>query len=118
MNILDFQGYIITIMIIGFFAWRFFKFRKVKLALPKLIESGAIVVDVRSSEEFKQGSRPGSLNIPLNDINARLHELDRNKTIILCCASGSRSGFALAILKQNGFSNVINAGPWPNTLTQ
>ncbi len=86
------------------------------MQLPELIKNGAIIVDVRSPIEFEQGSRPGSLNIPLDQIASRLKELDKNKTIILCCASGARSGMALGILKANGFANVINAGSWANTL--
>ena len=117
MNLQDYQGYLIPIAIVGFFIWRFFKFKKVKMDMPNLIEKGAVVVDVRSPSEFQQGSRPGSINIPLSEINARSKELDKNKNIVLCCASGSRSGMAVGILKKNGFSNVINAGPWTNTLT-
>ena len=117
MNLQDYQSYLIPIAIIGFFIWRFLKFKKVKSDMPRLIEKGAVVVDVRSPSEFQQGSRPGSINIPLNEINARSEQLDKNKTVVLCCASGSRSGMAVGILKKNGFKNVINAGPWTNTLT-
>ena len=45
---------------------------------------------------------------------SRLKELDKNKPIVVCCASGARSEAALRILKQNGFAEVINAGPWTN----
>ena len=117
MNYQDYESYIFAIAIVFFFAWRFLKFRKVKTLLPGLIESGALVVDVRSSGEFRQGARPGSINIPLNELNSRAQELDKQKTILLCCASGSRSGLAVGILKKNGFNNVINAGPWTNTLS-
>jgi len=112
----NFQVYLIPAAFVGFFAWRFLKFKKVKSALPKLLQQGAVVVDVRSPGEFKQGSRPGSLNIPLNEIQNRLGELDKGKPVILCCASGARSGMAAGILKQNGFVSVVNAGPWTNTL--
>ena len=44
-------------------------------------------------------------------------DLDRSKTIILCCASGTRSAAAMGILKKHGFENLLNAGPWTNTLT-
>jgi rhodanese-related sulfurtransferase len=107
---------LLPIAIVAFFVWRWSKFKKVKSEMPKLIAEGALVVDVRSPSEFRQGSRPGSINIPLNEIGARLQEIDKAKTIVLCCASGSRSGMAAGILKQNGFSKVVNAGPWSNTL--
>jgi phage shock protein E len=112
----QFQIYFIPALLVGFLAWRIFKFKKVKAMVPHLIAEGAVVVDVRTPQEFAQGARPDSLNIPLNDFLARSSELDQTKTIILCCASGTRSGIALGILKQQGFKNVVNAGPWMNTL--
>jgi rhodanese-related sulfurtransferase len=55
----------------------------------------------------------GSTNIPLNEIPARMDELREIKSeIILCCASGNRSGQATMFLKQNGFNNVHNGGGW------
>lgn len=116
MDLQNYQDYIFPALIVAYFGWRFFKGKKVKAQLPELLKNGAIIVDVRSAAEFKQGSRPGSLNIPLGDLNSRYKELDKDKTIVLCCASGSRSGMAVGILKSHGFANVINAGSWTNTL--
>lgn len=116
MKLDDLQAYILPLLLGGYFLWRYLKFKKVKASIPQYLQQGAVVVDVRSAAEFQQGHRPGSLNIPLNELGARLKELDANKTIILCCASGARSGMALGILKKNGFSKVMNAGPWVNTL--
>ncbi|CAN5621621.1 hypothetical protein BH10BDE1_BH10BDE1_09300 [soil metagenome] len=94
MNFQDPQFYFFPVLIIGFLVWRSLRFRKVKASMPQLVRDGAIIVDVRSTREFQQGSRP----------------------VILCCASGARSGMAAGILKKNGFNNVLNAGPWTNTL--
>jgi rhodanese-related sulfurtransferase len=116
MNRQDFQVWLIPIAIVGFFIWRFLKFKRVKSDLPALLRAGAIVVDVRSPSEFQQGSRPASLNIPLSEIKFRMKELDKSKPIILCCASGARSGMAAGILRKNGYGLVVNAGPWKNTL--
>lgn len=116
MNFQNYENYLFPLALVGFFVWRFLKFKKVKAAIPQLLDQGAIIVDVRSPAEFQQGSRPGSLNIPLDEINSRSKELDKSKTIILCCASGTRSGMAVGILKKNGFAHVINAGPWTNTI--
>ncbi|MDP2866276.1 MAG: rhodanese-like domain-containing protein [Elusimicrobiota bacterium] len=80
------------------------------------MKDGAIFVDVRTPGEFSAGARPGSINIPLDAIGQRAKELDKEKTIILSCASGARSGMAVRILKHQGFRNVINAGSWQNTL--
>ena len=116
MNFYDYQAYLVPLLIVSFFVWWRMKIQKVKAALPGLIEKGAVIVDVRSRAEFQQSSRPGSVNIPLNEISARTKELDPQKTIVLCCASGTRSGVAVGLLKKNGFKNVVNAGSWTNTL--
>ncbi len=80
--------------------------------LSQLLERGAQVVDVRSPAEFRGGHVPGSKNIPLDQIQTRSKELDPSKPVLLCCASGSRSGMAIALLKRQGFTDVHNAGPW------
>ncbi|MBI3794425.1 MAG: rhodanese-like domain-containing protein [Nitrospinae bacterium] len=89
-------------------------FRSVRQNLPRYMEEGAVIVDVRSEAEYVNGNPRGSVNIPLQQIQGRAKELDADKTILLCCASGNRSGMAATILKGKGFKNVVNAGPWIN----
>lgn len=73
---------------------------------------GAIVVDVRSKAEYDGGAIPGSKNIPLQLIPKKVSEIKKwNKPIILCCASGMRSGSASGILKRNGIE-ALNGGGW------
>ena len=110
------QIYLIPALIVGFFVWRSLKFKKIKAQIPGLLAQGAIVVDVRTPQEFAGGARPGSINLPLSDLVPRAKELDQNKMIILCCASGTRSAIALGILGKLGFKNLVNAGSWTNTL--
>ena len=110
------QPYILPVLVVTYFAWRTLKFRQTRKQIPEMMKSGSIVVDVRTPGEYQAGSRPGSINIPLGELDRRASELDKTRPIILCCASGTRSGMALAILRKNGFKNVINAGPWTNTL--
>jgi phage shock protein E len=75
------------------------------------IAAGARVVDVRSPAEFKDGSYPGAINIPLMLLPVRMKELEpRDKPIVLFCASGARSGQGARLLKQAGFTDVTNAG--------
>jgi rhodanese-related sulfurtransferase len=116
MNYESIQTYILPLALILFFAFRFYKFFSIKKSLPKLLNDGAIIVDVRSIAEFQAASNPSSINIPLDQISSGTNKLDKSKTIILCCASGTRSGMALGLLKKNGFKNVVNAGPWTNTV--
>ena len=80
--------------------------------IEKLIKSGkATIVDVRSAGEFMGGHVAGSINIPLQEIPKRLDELKKMENIILCCASGNRSGQADLYLKQNGIK-CENGGSW------
>ncbi len=85
-----------------------------KVDLNELIASGAIVVDVRTPSEYKDGHVKGSINIPLQTLNANLNKLKKDQVIITCCRSGSRSGMAKRMLKANGFEKVHNGGPWTN----
>lgn len=78
-----------------------------------LIKNGAIILDVRSKNEFANGHIKNSVNIPVNQLQQNLSKLkDKDKTIITCCASGMRSASAKAILKNNGYKNVYNGGGW------
>ena len=80
--------------------------------IEELIKSGkATVVDVRTPAEFMGGHVNGSVNIPLQEIPTRLAEFKKMENIVLCCASGNRSGQATAYLKQNGIE-CENAGSW------
>ncbi|MEQ1917829.1 MAG: rhodanese-like domain-containing protein [Elusimicrobiota bacterium] len=110
------EPYLVPAAVAAWFAWRFFRFRAVRSRLPELLRRGAVVVDVRSPSEYASGARPGSLNIPLGELGGRLKELDASKPVVVCCASGTRSGMAAALLARNGFKEVVNAGPWTNAL--
>ena len=110
--------YLFPLLILGFFGYRFYRFKKIKKDIPELLKNGAILIDVRSKGEFASGHHPQSINIPLDSLNGESAKLDKTKTILLCCASGTRSGMAVGILKKNGFSHVLNAGPWTNTLSE
>ncbi|MBN2627879.1 MAG: CoA-disulfide reductase, partial [Spirochaetales bacterium] len=74
-------------------------------------EAGKIVVDVRTPEEYRMGAYPGAVNIPLDELTSRIEELgDKNREIILYCASGARSAYAVRFLVNEGFSNITNGG--------
>ncbi|HMN33355.1 MAG TPA: rhodanese-like domain-containing protein [Chitinophagaceae bacterium] len=75
-------------------------------------ENKGTIIDVRTPEEFQGGHVVGSINIPLQEVSGRLEEIKNHKTpIILCCASGGRSGVATQILQQSGVESY-NAGSW------
>lgn len=80
--------------------------------LTDLLTNGAIVVDVRTPQEYQGGHVAGSLNIPLGEIPSQINRLQKmNKPIITCCASGMRSGSAAKALKSAGLE-AVNGGPW------
>ncbi len=83
--------------------------------IEKIIkEKQGTIVDVRSPDEFMGGNVAGSINIPLPEIQNRMDEIAALKTpLVLCCASGGRSGVAHSILSQQGI-NCCNAGSWLN----
>ena len=112
----EYVNYIFLALVVGFFVRRWLMFRAVRQKLPELMKNGAVIVDVRSPAEFISGHVDGSVNIPLQQLAERAKELDPKKAILLCCASGSRSGVAISILKNKGFANVVNAGPWSNLI--
>ncbi len=75
-----------------------------------LQSSGALLIDVRESDEYAQGHAPGSVLIPLGQLQQRLPELEgyKNKPVVLICHSGSRSAKAVKQLQQAGFSTASN----------
>jgi phage shock protein E len=83
-----------------------------KVDIKELINNGAVIIDVRSKEEFSRGHVKSSINIPLDKLGNNLNKIDKNKPVITCCASGSRSAMAKNILKSGGFENVHNGGSW------
>jgi phage shock protein E len=71
------------------------------------------IVDVRSHGEFMTGHVAGAINIPLQEIPGRINELMSFSTpIVVCCASGNRSGQAERFLRQQGIPDVYNGGSW------
>ena len=70
----------------------------------------AVVVDVRETSEWANGHIPQARHIALGQLSQRLSELEKLKdhSIIVCCASGNRSGGACSTLKKAGFTKVFN----------
>lgn len=72
---------------------------------------GAVLLDVRTPDEYRQGHIPGSKNVPLQSISKVAGMIDNKSTpIFVYCLSGARSRQAAAILKQMGYTNVKNIG--------
>ncbi len=82
-----------------------------KVDLAELIAQGATIVDVRTKAEYSSGHVKGSINIPLDRIGNDMKQLNKEKPVITCCASGMRSTSAASMLRANGF-DAHNGGPW------
>lgn len=72
------------------------------------LSSDTVKIDVRTQDEFALGSIPGFINIPLDELREHLHELPKNRPIVVTCAVGLRGYLAYRILIQNGFTQVSN----------
>ena len=66
-------------------------------------DDSVVLVDVRTADEFATGSVEGAINIPVDEIESRLNELDKSKPHIMICVVGNRSNKACEILDANGF---------------
>lgn len=76
------------------------------------IEAGALIIDVRTPAEFNRGHVPNSRNIPLDKFERHIPELKKKGSeVILCCATGMRSGVATSMLSREGVP-AMNAGGW------
>jgi phage shock protein E len=81
--------------------------------IADLLNNGTTIVDVRSKVEYNSGHIKGSVNIPLENIKQHMKQLkSKEQPIVTCCVSGRRSGIAKDYLKQQGYTNVHNGGPW------
>jgi phage shock protein E len=75
-------------------------------------QNQATIVDVRSPEEFMGGHVAGSINIPLQEVPNKIEEFKAMQApLVLCCASGNRSGQAQRFLAQSGVE-CVNGGSW------
>lgn len=74
-------------------------------------EADAIILDVRTREEFDQGHIAGAVNIDFNNtaaFNDYVSQLDKNKKYLVYCRSGNRSGQALQLMQDKGFTQITN----------
>ncbi len=86
------------------------------LAKRLVEEEGAVLLDVRTPEEYAEGNVEGSVNIPHDQIDAQLAEIealtggDKDKAIVVYCRSGGRAGKAKTALQAAGYTRVTNVG--------
>lgn len=75
----------------------------------QLVAEGAVLLDVRTPEEFRQGHPEPARNIPVQELPARLAEVGSPDTkVVVYCAAGGRSAMAVSLLQRNGFKHVFD----------
>ncbi|MBC7172924.1 MAG: rhodanese-like domain-containing protein [Polyangiaceae bacterium] len=78
----------------------------------RLVDEGALLLDVRTREEFAAGHLPGAINVPVQELSARIGEVGpKDRPIVVYCRSGARSGSAARMLGGAGFSVIHDLGP-------
>jgi phage shock protein E len=94
----------------GFFDM--FKRKDMSADIKEYLEKDAVILDVRTLDEWNEGHIKSAKHIVLNLVPLQIDEIKSwKKPIIAVCRSGGRSGQAAQFLKQNGV-DVINGGPW------
>lgn len=77
--------------------------------LKNMVSKGAILIDVRSPQEFKEGHLPGAINIPEYEIRKVKNEMPKlNQQIVVYCQYGGRSREAYNMLRKMGYTNVYS----------
>ncbi len=71
--------------------------------LKQARQDGAMVVDVRNDDEYAAGHVSGAASLPLPEVEARMQELPKDRTIYFICQGGGRSGKAADLLSEAGF---------------
>lgn len=85
-------------------------------AARKMIEAGAVVLDVRTPAEYSEAHLPTATNIPVQQFSERIAEVDKlvggdkARPIVVYCAAGARAAKAKAQLDAAGYTNVVNGG--------
>ena len=69
----------------------------------------AIIIDVRTPGEYRDGHIPGVVNIPLDELEKRMNEVPKDKKVVLICRTGNRSAQGTQLLRSKGLQNVFNS---------
>jgi hydroxyacylglutathione hydrolase len=78
-------------------------------ALLLLQNKEAILIDVRTPAEYRDGHIPGVANIPLDELEKRIGEVPKDKKVVLICRTGNRSAEGTKLLRKKGLVNVFNS---------
>ncbi|GAB3625763.1 sulfurtransferase [Pandoraea terrae] len=98
----------------GLLAWPVFKRGGKGLSTMEATQlinrKGAVILDVRSSEEFAGGHLPQARNLPLDDVEGKVAQVIKNKAapVLIVCKSGQRSAKAQSLLRSLGYAEAFS----------
>jgi len=102
---------VLVIALVGYLVWPKAKGVVSPEEAHRQVERGALLLDVRTPEEFAQGHLPGARNVPVQVLESRLAEVgDAASPVVVYCRSGARSARAKSILVRHGFVDVSDLG--------
>jgi phage shock protein E len=96
----------------------FFVLKRISLLRPvaarQWLSEGAVVIDVRTEGEFRQGHVAGAINIPLDRLRDEIgrHAPNHEQPLLLHCLTGTRSGIGRSVLRRMGYGKVFNLGSY------
>lgn len=77
----------------------------------KWVDGGALLLDVRTREEFAERHLPGAVNIPVQELDKRMAEVGaKDKPVVIYCRSGRRSAQAATMLQKAGYQKLLDLG--------
>lgn len=77
----------------------------------------AVLIDIRTPLEYRDGHIPGVANIPLDELERRMNEVPKDRKVVLICRTGSRSAEGTKMLRSKGMANVFNSTGGMSTWT-
>ncbi len=104
------------LLVLGALGGTLFLFQRLAFVRPEVarrhLAAGALVIDVRSPEEFRAGHLPQAVNLDLAVLREELPRLvpDRNRVLLLHCLSGGRSALGSRVARKLGYPQVFNLG--------
>lgn len=102
---------ILIVCMVAWYVWRSNGDGLDSSQIKEMIDSGALLVDVRTPAEYAGEHVDGAINIPLGTLQDRLNEFGpKDGAIAVYCRSGQRSGSAKGILESQGYKSVVNLG--------